>query len=270
MKLAYGVTADVRVDGFLGLQGDVEESFSLLANIGYDGVELYPHRLEDGLADRVLSVAERTGLHVPVIGTALIPRLDGLFLLSEQRSIGSAALDRVKEFIDFARVLGADITLGKVRGSRPSSTHTDWAAELERILGELCAYGGSEVKILLEAQHPSVVDTLSTSGEILNVINRLSLDNLYVHLDTAHLDRTEADAAQSILACGDRLGYIHLADRNRMVPGEGGIPFAPLCDALKSIRYDGWVSLEIEQGEDPGKTAKRAYEASIRLCTGGE
>ena len=84
----------------------------------------------------------------------------------------------------------------------------------------------------------------NTAEETLAFINTYGLSNTYVHLDTFHMNIEEADMAKSIRSCGDKLGYIHFADSNRLYPGAGHIDFAPVMKALAETAYAGSLSVE--------------------------
>jgi sugar phosphate isomerase/epimerase len=58
------------------------------------------------------------------------------------------------------------------------------------------------------------------------------------------------------------IGYLHLADSNRRLPGQGLIDFAAVLAALQAGGYDGWAALECGT---PGDNAENAahYQADL-------
>jgi sugar phosphate isomerase/epimerase len=62
--------------------------------------------------------------------------------------------------------------------------------------------------------------------------------------DLFHMNIEEADMAAPIVAAAGQLGYVHIADNNRLQPGAGCLNFGPPFRALKEIGYDGYVSIE--------------------------
>jgi sugar phosphate isomerase/epimerase len=72
----------------------------------------------------------------------------------------------------------------------------------------------------------------------------------------------EDDLAAAITANADTIGYVHLADHNRRLPGLGFLPFARVAAALRQIGYDGWAALECDE---PGDNAKRAELYALHL-----
>jgi sugar phosphate isomerase/epimerase len=62
--------------------------------------------------------------------------------------------------------------------------------------------------------------------------------------DLFHMNIEEADMAAPIIAAAGQLGYVHIADNNRLQPGAGCLNFGPPFRALKEIGYTGYVSIE--------------------------
>ncbi len=80
-----------------------------------------------------------------------------------------------------------------------------------------------------------------------------------VVLDTHNMNITEASIVGSIRRARGRIGHMHLADNNRMLPGCGHIAFDAVLAALCDIEYDGWLSFECAA---PGE-----FTAAVRKCT---
>jgi sugar phosphate isomerase/epimerase len=62
--------------------------------------------------------------------------------------------------------------------------------------------------------------------------------------DFFHMNIEEADMGEPIRDAGDQLGYVHMADNNRLQPGAGCLDFTVPFAALKEIGYTGYLSLE--------------------------
>ncbi|KAA2279365.1 sugar phosphate isomerase/epimerase family protein [Candidatus Nitrosocosmicus agrestis] len=69
-------------------------------------------------------------------------------------------------------------------------------------------------------------------------------DNLFLMLDTFHMNIEEDDFVNTIVKSKDKLSHMHFADNNRKMPGEGHIDFKNIISALKSINYDHFISFE--------------------------
>ena len=78
--------------------------------------------------------------------------------------------------------------------------------------------------------------------------------------DVFHMNIEEADLGAALEAAGDSLGYVHLADSQRLEPGCGHLDFAPVFAALARMGYDGYASLECSLSGDPETVLPRSVE----------
>jgi len=166
------------------------------------------------------------------------------------------------QYIDIASSLQTDIIIGWIRGKavEPKTKKefdTIFAKNL-KILSE--AAKKKNVKLHIEAINRYEINTCNTAEETLGLINDYHLDNVYVHLDTFHMNIEEVDIAKAILLCKDKLGYIHFADSNRLYPGAGHLNFNEIMDALEKIKYKGYISVECL----PFPTGREAAEKAIQ------
>jgi len=88
------------------------------------------------------------------------------------------------------------------------------------------------VTINLEIVNRFESNLLNTAAQGLAFIRDAGSDNIYLHLDTFHMNIEEADPAQAILLTGDRLGYFHVGESHRGYLGSGTIDFPKTFDAL--------------------------------------
>jgi D-psicose/D-tagatose/L-ribulose 3-epimerase len=85
---------------------------------------------------------------------------------------------------------------------------------------------------------------LNTASQALQLLDEVDAPNVVVHLDTYHMNIEESDFMQPVLACGKRLGYVHIGESNRGYLGSGTIDFAQFFHALAMIDYQGVVTFE--------------------------
>ena len=62
--------------------------------------------------------------------------------------------------------------------------------------------------------------------------------------DVFHMNIEEIDLGMSLQSAGDMLGYVHLADSQRLEPGRGHMPWDSVFTGLSRMGYDGYASLE--------------------------
>jgi D-psicose/D-tagatose/L-ribulose 3-epimerase len=85
---------------------------------------------------------------------------------------------------------------------------------------------------------------INTASKALDILNILDRPNLTVHLDTYHMHIEEVDLIQPILACGSKLGYVHIGESHRGYLGSGSVTFSQLFRALAVIEYNGPITFE--------------------------
>ena len=101
-----------------------------------------------------------------------------------------------------------------------------------------------EVTLGIEVVNRYESNQINTALQALDLIDRVNAPNVVVHLDTYHMNIEEADFMQPVLACGKRLGYVHIGESNRGYLGSGTIDFAQFFHALAMIDYQGVVTFE--------------------------
>ncbi len=85
---------------------------------------------------------------------------------------------------------------------------------------------------------------LNTARQGVEIIERVGADNVFIHLDTYHMNIEEVSMAEGFADAGEHLGYVHLSESNRGVPGRGTIDWVDAFKGLKEVGYDGTLSLE--------------------------
>lgn len=230
----------------LVLRGTLVDCISQAKEIGYDAVEI--HVIETSsfpLAEAKLVLAE-TGLSISSIVTGRIFTERGLCFTSVDPQNRDAAMAELRSYIDLSSQLGATdgVVIGWVKGNRrnddPGFDHL-LASQL-RSLGEYAEQQGQ--RLLIEVINRYETNLFNTARELRNFIEAWQLPACRIHLDSFHMNIDEADMVEAIHTAGSLLGYFHVADSNRLVPGKGHIDFTALFSALHKINYHGTISLE--------------------------
>ncbi len=101
------------------------------------------------------------------------------------------------------------------------------------------------VTLNLEVVNRFESNLLNTTAQGLAFIRDTGMDNIFLHLDTFHMNIEEADPAQAIRAAGDRLGYFHIGESNRGFLGSGTVDFPAIFDALVAAEYRRFHHLRV-------------------------
>jgi len=86
-------------------------------------------------------------------------------------------------------------------------------------------------------------------------VKEVGCPNVEVMLDTFHMNIEEQSIAGAIRHAGSLLGHFHTGECNRMVPGQGRMPWREIGEALRDIGYQGYVVMEpfINRGGQIGR-----------------
>jgi D-psicose/D-tagatose/L-ribulose 3-epimerase len=159
------------------------------------------------------------------------------------------AITFLKMALDKTAAIGAEALSGVVYGGigeRTGVPPTD--AELDnvtRTLSAAAAYAKS-LGLLFGIEPVNRYEThlLNTGWQAVEMIKRIGAENMFVHLDTYHMNIEEKGAAQAILDAQEYLRYIHLSESDRGTPGMGTVDWDEIFVALRAINFSGGLAME--------------------------
>lgn len=132
------------------------------------------------------------------------------------------------------------------------------AAALERAIVSLAQAAqwaaGFEVTLALEFRGRNTF--CSSLDTALALVAQCGEPNVGVNLDVFHYYTGPSKFEDFALLSRDRLAFVQIsdvagvprelaADSDRVLPGDGDFQLGPILDLLRSLNYDGWVSLEL-------------------------
>jgi len=159
------------------------------------------------------------------------------------------AIAYLKVAIDKAADLGAQALsgvtyggIGERSGVPPTETEYDNVA---RALGPAAKHAKSRGLLLgIEPVNRYETHLINTGWQAVEMIERVGADNIFVHLDTYHMNIEEKGAANGILDAREHLKYIHLSESDRGAPGAGNVPWDEIFAALAAIGFKGGLAME--------------------------
>ncbi|SOE38864.1 sugar phosphate isomerase/epimerase family protein [Delftia acidovorans] len=211
---------------------------------GYDLVELSLHgpRLMDLALTRDLLQEHSLGVGC---SRGLTFEAD---VSSEDPAVVARGLALLQEGVDITARLGGRYFGGILYGAMAKYGHPCTprgrrnAIEAVRRIADFAGERG--VTLGLEVVNRYESNLLNTATQALEFIDEVGQPHVCVHLDTYHMNIEEADLAAPVLACGQRLGYVHIGENHRGYLGAGHIDFAQFFGALAQIGYQGTVTFE--------------------------
>lgn len=157
-----------------------------------------------------------------------------------------------EEILDKAVALTRDLGGSKLAGILSSAhgkqeqapTKKAWdtsVATLTKVADRAKAAG---VSLNLEIVNRFESNMLNTAAQGLAYIKDTGASNIFLHLDTFHMNIEEADVGLAIRHAADKIGYVHIGESHRGYLGTGNIDFAAIFDALVALGWDDYVTFE--------------------------
>jgi sugar phosphate isomerase/epimerase len=260
-KLGVSLSPTKTKFGPLLFAGDLLQGLEVAKKLGYAGVEL--SLLESSRIDQFRMIDQLAALELQVfaIATGQSYVTDGYALYAIDKQDRRAAVERLKDHIEFAAKLGSAVIIGGIRGKIGLSGDRFIKGMQQGNLALKTCFEYAEeagVALLLEPVNRYETDVVNTIDEGLDLIEELGSPNLRLLPDTFHMNIEERSLEESIIRAGSRIGYVHFADSNRMAPGWGHLDFTRILSALEKIGYEGPIGIEVLPKPDDLRAAEQA------------
>ncbi len=85
---------------------------------------------------------------------------------------------------------------------------------------------------------------INTAAQGVAMIERVGAENMFLHLDSYHMNMEERGVGNGILAARDHLRYIHLSESDRGTPGHGTCDWDEIFATLAAIGFQGGLAME--------------------------
>jgi sugar phosphate isomerase/epimerase len=263
MKFGLAVsTADAPPSAFVAFRDDFCCCIDRCADLGYDGVEL---ALRDTSQVEVRQIKQRlaaTGLEVPCISTGQVFAADNLYFTHPSPEIRDRTVERIIDMIRLASEFKAKVNIGRVRGMIHTGDTPGIARQ--RYIDCVCRCADVaeplDVELLVEPVNRYEVNFINNCAEGVELIRETGRRGARLMPDTFHMNIEDASFRLALLNASDFIGYVHVADSNRLAPGWGHTPFDDIFGTLAEIGYDSWMTAEILPEPDPDSAARQAVK----------
>lgn len=242
----------------------LEATMSFCAKSGYDAIEIAPFTLASRVTDltpnqrqEIAVLAKKNHLSISAIHWVLA-KTEGFYLTSPDPEVRSRTAAYLTALVDFCADVGAGfIVLGspKQRNLLPGvsvSQATDFALNVLRPAVQRAEDRG--VVICLEPLAPSETDFITTASQARNLVDTAASRALRIILDVKAMSSESLPIPEIIEQSRQHVAYFHANDRNLKGPGFGDVDFVPIARALRSIHYNGFVSVEVFDYSDGPET----------------
>lgn len=132
--------------------------------------------------------------------------------------------------------------VGTLTGKPPQSEELEVVASVLKGTARRAARYGVEIGI--EAINRYETYLINLASQASGLLDRIGEPNVFVHLDTYHMNIEERGFYGPITGLGPRLGYIHLSESDRGTPGTANVHWDEVFRGLKAIDYGGALAVE--------------------------
>jgi len=215
--------------------------------LGFEVLDISISKPDSFPTQLVKEKIKETGLEV-VTTTTLNKETN---LISPDPAIRANGIKFMKKMVDINVELGSQIIGGVVyaawgylSGKPRTQQEWDWSVASMK---EIASYARdtSEVAICAEPVNRFETHFLNIAEDAVRYCQEVGFDNVKVHLDSFHMIREETSFREAVKTCGKKyLGYVHVCENNRGIPGTGLVPWKEFLLALKEINYTGPLVIE--------------------------
>ncbi|SNY92234.1 D-psicose/D-tagatose/L-ribulose 3-epimerase [Cohaesibacter sp. ES.047] len=159
------------------------------------------------------------------------------------------AIDYLKVALDKTKALGGEALSGVIYGGIGERTGVPpTQGEYDNVARVMVAAAAHAKKLGLELGIEAVNryenHLINTARQATDLVERVGAENVFVHLDTYHMNIEEKGFGNGILDAREHLKYIHLSESDRGTPGEGTCGWDEIYATLKAIDFKGGLAME--------------------------
>jgi D-psicose/D-tagatose/L-ribulose 3-epimerase len=242
MKMKFGVNTFIWSGTF------DQSNFGLLPVIkeaGFDGVEIPLFRAKDFQAASIRKAVEAHGLEC----NACTVLVDGFNLISDSPDMRRRTREHLEDLVKVAAEAGVGIIagplfspVGYLPGRRRTNDEWNWAVEGFQSLGDTLA--AHKVTFAIEPLNRFETYFLNTAADAAKLAEQIGHPNIGILFDTFHANIEEKQIAAGYLTVGPHLKHVHTCENDRGIPGSGHVEWDQVFQALHSMNYDGWLTIE--------------------------
>ena len=231
----------------------LEEGFKLIADIGYDGVEIAPftvcnpHEFSARDADRCIAAAQDANLEIVGLHW-LLAETEGLHVTHTDPTIRKNTAEFLKKLARLTAHMGGSVmVLGspQQRDLLPGILYEEAFSNGVEVIRDVCELA-DKLGVVLALEPLSTVETgfLCSCAETRRFMAAVNRPAARLHLDVKAMAHEHAGPIATIYEHRHEVAHFHANDVNQRGPGQGPSDFQAIADALVAVGYDGWVSVE--------------------------
>lgn len=216
--------------------------------LGFEVLDIAVAHPETFPTEKVADEAGRVGIEL-VTTTTLNAETN---LISPSSKVRRSGVKSLKLMVDINRELGAKILggvnyagWGCITRKPRSEDEWKWSTNAMREVAEYAKKVDRDMIIAVECINRFETHFLNVAEDGVRYCKDVGTGNVKVHLDSFHMNMEETSYKGAVETCGRKyLGYVHVCESNRGIPGTGRVPWKEFFTALKSVGYLGPLVIE--------------------------
>lgn len=221
----------------------IEKTVKRIADLGYHAIEIEgsPEKYDTKEVRQLLK-----DYNLKCWGSVTL-MLEQRNLVAKDEAQRAASIQYVKDIITMVKELDGEMvsvvpgTVGKIIPDGTPEEEWKWAVESMKECYDFAEKSG--VMLGIEPINRFETYFINRGDQALALAEAVG-ENCGVCLDIFHMNIEEDNYYDMIKRAKDRLVGFHVADNNRMAPGMGTLDWPKIVDTLKSIGFDGALSVE--------------------------
>ncbi|HEU0140945.1 MAG TPA: sugar phosphate isomerase/epimerase [Bryobacteraceae bacterium] len=225
-----------------------ESDLPLLPTIkerGFDGIEIPIFSPSTFPAARIRQALRENGLETTIC--SVIP--NGLSIIADDPNVRAQTIAHLEASIAGAAEVGARVFAGPLYspvGYLPGRRRTpdEWKRAVEGFQTLGPALAQHDVTIAIEPLNRFETYFLNTATDAVALVREIGHPNVGLLVDTFHANIEEKSIADAYRTAGPYLKHVHTCENDRGTPGSGHVEWQDVFQALREVKYDGWLTIE--------------------------
>jgi D-psicose/D-tagatose/L-ribulose 3-epimerase len=222
--------------------------FHLLPQIkahGFDGIEVALFRPHEFQAGAIRRAAEAEQLE-RTVASALVR---GLSLISDDRDVRRRTSQHLRDSIRAVADAGAHLLIGPLYcpvGELPGRRRTadEWQRAIEGFQSIADTLVENDVELAIEPLNRFETYFLNTAADGVTLCDAVNHPAIGLLFDTFHANIEEKQVGDALRRTARHLKHLHTCENDRGIPGSGHVDWPSVFQAIRDIRYDGWLMIE--------------------------
>ena len=243
---------------------DTATGLKHIARIGFDTVDIFTEALTLPKKEKLLVARTCAKANLPIVSLVVV----ATGLIDFNDPVREFHVQRCKKFVDLAHEWGARnilLVLGEYLWQKeviPPAMQWDWAVETCRAIGDHADRKNVDIALELE---PFRLSLLNSVDAMARFVTDCRHPRVRANIDISHLVLADCGPGEVARLKGKAI-HVHLSDCDGKVhgdlpPGRGVVKFQPYLQAIKELKMEGSISIELEYSPDPKRIVEWVTEA---------